>query len=138
MLASIRSAAVVGIDAREVIVEADVAHGLPNWTIVGLASAAVKESRQRVVSAILNSGYSIPARRVTVNLAPADLPKRSGAFDLPIALAVLVATGQVEAEWLSRAIAIGELALDGSIRPVPGVLPVARFAASVGMPLLIP
>jgi magnesium chelatase family protein len=74
MLASIRSAAIVGIDAREVIVEADVAPGLPNWTIVGLASAAVRESRQRVVAAILNSGFSLPARRVTVNLAPGDLP----------------------------------------------------------------
>src|SRR5436190_24034749 len=107
MLASIKSAAIVGIDAREVIVEADVAPGLPTWTIVGLASGAVKESRQRVVAAILNSGYSLPARRVTVNLAPADLPKRSSAFDLPIALALLVATGQMDGECLSRAIAVG-------------------------------
>ena len=138
MLASIRSAAVVGIDAREVIVEADVAPGLPNWTIVGLASGAVKESRQRVVAAILNSGYSLPARRVTVNLAPADLPKKSSAFDLPIALALLVATGEVETECLGRAMAIGELALDGSIRPVHGVLPVAGLAAEMGIPLIIP
>jgi magnesium chelatase family protein len=138
MLASVRSAAVVGIEAREVIVEADVAAGLPNWTIVGLASGAVKESRQRVVAALLNSGYTLPARRVTINLAPADLPKKSSAFDLPIALALLVATGQVEAECLERAVAIGELALDGSIRPVHGVLPIAGLASEMGKPLLIP
>ena len=98
----------------------------------------MKESRQRVVAAILNSGYSLPSRRVTVNLAPADLPKRSSAFDLPIALALLVATGQLEAECLSRALAVGELALDGSIRPVHGVLSVARLAAALELPLMMP
>ena len=138
MLASIRSAAVVGIDACEVIVEVDVAQGLPNWMIVGLASGAVKESRQRVVAAILNSGYSLPARRVTVNLAPAELRKASSGFDLPIALALLVATGQIDEACLSRAITAGELALDGSIRPVRGVLSVARLAAALEMPLMIP
>jgi magnesium chelatase family protein len=138
MLASIRSAAVVGIDAREVIVEADITRGMPNWTIVGLASAAVQESRQRVIAAILNSGYTLPSRRVTVNLAPADLPKKSSAFDLPIALALLVATGQMDSECLSRVIAVGELALDGSIRPVNGVLSVARLAASMELPLMMP
>ena len=138
MLASMRSAAVVGIDACEVIVEADVAPGLPRWTIVGLASGAVRESRERVVAAILNSGYSLPARRVTVNLAPAELRKDSSGFDLPIALALLVATDQMEAGCLSRAIAVGELALDGAIRPVRGVLSVARLAASQDTPLMIP
>jgi len=138
VLASIRSASVVGIDACEVIVEVDVAPGLPHWTIVGLASAAVKESRERVIAAILNSGYSLPARRVTVNLAPADLPKKSSAFDLPIALALLVATGQLDHECLSRALAVGELALDGSIRSIRGILPVAQLAERLGMPLLIP
>jgi magnesium chelatase family protein len=138
MLASARSAAVVGIDACEVIVEADVASGLPNWTIVGLASGAVKESRERVISAIINSGYSLPARRVTINLAPADLPKKSSAFDLPIAMALLVATGQLDAEALSRALMIGELALDGSIRPVRGVLSVARLAADLQLPIMVP
>ena len=138
MLASIRSAAVVGIDACEVIVEADVAAGLPNWTIVGLASGAVKESRDRVVAAILNSGYALPARRVTVNLAPAELRKASSGFDLPIALALLVATGQLDAECLARAITTGELALDGSIRAVRGVLSIARLAADQQTPLMIP
>jgi magnesium chelatase family protein len=138
MLASIRSAAVIGVDACEVIVEVDVAPGLPNWTIVGLASAAVKESRERVVAAILNSGYALPARRVTVALAPADLPKKSSAFDLPIALALLVATGQADPECLTRAITVGELALDGSLRPVRGVLSIARLAGGTDRALMIP
>jgi magnesium chelatase family protein len=138
MLASIRSATVVGIDACEVIVEVDVAPGLPNWTIVGLASGAVKESRERVVAALLNSGYTLPPRRVTVNLAPADLPKASSRFDLPIALALLVATRQIDAECLTRAAAVGELALDGAIRPVRGVLPIARLIGERRGALLVP
>jgi magnesium chelatase family protein len=138
MLASIRSAAVSGIEACPVIVEVDVAQGLPNWTIVGLAGGAVKESRERVISAILNSGFTLPARRVTVNLAPADLRKASSGFDVPIALALLVATGQLEAECLSRALAVGELALDGSIRPVRGILPVAGLASRLDTPLMVP
>src|SRR4051812_2244851 len=101
MLASIRSATVLGIDACEVIVEVDVAPGLPAWTIVGLASGAVKESRERVASALQNSGYTMPPRRVTVNLAPAELRKVSSGFDLPIALALLVATRQIEAKCLA-------------------------------------
>src|SRR5436309_15977890 len=95
MLASIRSATVVGIDACEVIVEVDVAPGLPHWTIVGLASGAVKESRERVVAALFNCGFTLPARRVTVNLAPADVPKRRSRFDLPIALALVVGTALI-------------------------------------------
>jgi magnesium chelatase family protein len=138
MLASIRSAAVVGIDACEVIVEVDVSRAMPNWTIVGLASGAVKESRERVIAAILNSGYTLPARRVTVALAPADLPKKSSAFDLPIALALLVATGQLDGSCLASALTIGELALDGSIRPVRGVLSIAKLAVELQRPLMIP
>jgi magnesium chelatase family protein len=138
MLASIRSATVVGIDACEVIVEVDVAAGLPNWTIVGLASGAVKESRERVVAALLNSGYSLPPRRVTVNLAPAELRKASSGFDLPIALALLVATKQIDGECLARASAVGELALDGAIRPVRGVLPIARLVGARSGALLVP
>jgi magnesium chelatase family protein len=137
MLASIRSATVLGIDACEVIVEVDVAPGLPHWTIVGLASGAVKESRERVVAALLNSGFTLPARRVTVNLAPADLPKASSRFDLPIALALLVATKQIS-NCLGRAAAVGELALDGAIRPVRGVLPIARLVGARRGTLLVP
>src|ERR1051325_2410479 len=138
MLASIRSAAVVGIDACDVVVEVDVAAGLPVWTIVGLASGAVKESRERVAAALTNSGYAVPSRRVTVNLAPAELRKASSGFDLPIALAYLVATKQIEPGHLDGAMAIGELALDGSLRPVRGVLPVARLATSREAALVVP
>jgi magnesium chelatase family protein len=138
MLASIRSATVLGIDACEVIVEVDVAPGLPAWTIVGLASGAVKESRERVVAALLNSGYSLPARRVTVNLAPAELRKASSGFDLPIALALLAATKQIDVDCLARASAVGELALDGAVRPVRGVLPVARLVGARNGALLVP
>ena len=138
MLASIRSATVVGIEACEVIVEVDVAPGLPRWTIVGLASGAVRESRERVVAAILNSGFALPARRVTVNLAPAELRKDSSGFDLPIALALLVATGQIDPRCLGRAMAVGELALDGAIRPIRGVLSVSRLAATGAGALIVP
>lgn len=129
MLASARSAAVLGIEAYDVTVEADVALGLPSWTLVGLASTAVKESRERVCAALSNSGLPLPPRRVTVNLSPADTPKSGTALDLPIALAILTALGLVSPEAMVRIIAVGELGLDGTIRPVRGVLPVARWHA---------
>lgn len=134
MLAAVRSAAVLGIDAYDVTVEVDVAQGLPQWTIVGLPGGAVRESRERVSAAIVNSGLTLPARRTTVNLAPADVPKAGTAFDLPIALALLVATGQLHPDRVCELVALGELALDGTLRPVRGVLSVARrlaFAAPV-------
>jgi magnesium chelatase family protein len=127
MLAAIRSAAVVGIDAYLVLVEVDVAAGLPQWTIVGLPAGAVKESRERVTAALVNSGFQVPPRRVTINLAPADVRKDGTAFDLPIAIGLLVATGQLGASLVERVVALGELGLDGSLRPVRGVLPVARL-----------
>jgi magnesium chelatase family protein len=127
MLAAIASAAVVGIDAYHVLVEVDVAAGLPQWTIVGLPAGAVKESRERVSAALNNSGFQVPPRRVTVNLAPADTRKDGTAFDLPIALGLLVATGQLRAGAADGVVALGELGLDGSLRPVRGVLPVARL-----------
>src|SRR5688500_20355325 len=96
MLASIRSAALVGIEAYDVMVEVDAAPGLPQWTLVGLPLGAVKESRERVGAAIVNSGFKLPPRRITVNLAPADVRKEGTAFDLPIALGILVATGQLD------------------------------------------
>ena len=129
MLATIRSAAVIGIDAYDVSVEVDSARGLPQFAIVGLPAGSVKESRERVSAAILNSGFELPPRRTTVNLAPADRRKDGTGFDLPIALGVLVATGQLPAESVARVAAIGELALDGTIRPVRGVLPVTRLIA---------
>src|SRR5215207_5819938 len=126
MLAAVRSAAVLGIDAYDVLVEVDVAQGLPGWTIVGLPAGAVKESRERVSAALVNSGFAVPPRRVTINLAPGDTKKEGTAFDLPIALGFLAATGQVDADALASVVAVGELGLDGLLRPVRGTLSVAR------------
>jgi magnesium chelatase family protein len=140
VLAAIASAAVVGIDAYHVLVEVDVASGLPQWTIVGLPAGAVRESRERVSAALTNSGFEVPPRRVTVNLAPADTQKHGTAFDLPIALGLLVATGQLRGGTTESIVALGELGLDGSLRPVRGVLPVARLLsrAPSGQTLVVP
>ena len=132
MLAAIRSAAVMGIDAYDVTVEVDVARGLPQWVIVGLPANAVKESRERVSAALVNAGFVVPPRRITVNLAPADVRKEGTAFDLPIALGVLVASGIVRAEAVERRVFVGELGLDASIRPVRGALSIARRMAAMG------
>lgn len=126
MLSSVRSATVVGVDAVDVFVEVDVANGLPAWTLVGLAAGAVRESRERVAAALANTGYPMPARRITVSLAPGDLPKSGAAFDLPIAAALLAAAGIIPCAALEGVVLLGELGLDGSLRPVRGVLPVAR------------
>jgi magnesium chelatase family protein len=127
--ASIRSAAVDGVDATEVIVELDATMGLPSWTIVGLPASAVKESRERVNAALTNAGFSVPPRRYTVNLAPADTVKTGTAFDLPIALALLIATGQLDQRSVHDLVIVGELGLDGAIRGVRGLLSIARYAA---------
>ena len=139
VLATVHSAAVLGIDAYEVAVEVDCAQGLPQFTVVGLAAGAVKESRERVTAALVNSGFAIPARRTTVNLAPADRRKEGSAFDLPMALGLLVATGQLAEESVAGLAAVGELALDGTLRPVRGVLPIARLIARErGRTLVVP
>jgi len=140
MLAAIHSAAVLGIDAYDVIVEVDATQGLPQWTIVGLPVGAVKESRERVGSALVNSGFVLPPRRITVNLAPADVRKEGTAFDLPIALGILVATGQLSPESVNRRIFVGELGLDGSVRGIRGALSIARraFANTANKELVIP
>ena len=130
MLAAIRSAAVLGIDAYDVIVEVDVALGLPQWITVGLPASAVKESRERVSAALLNSGFAVPPRRITINLAPADIRKEGTAFDLPIALGVLVGSGVLSVESVDRHRFVGELGLDGSLRPVRGALSIARMSAA--------
>lgn len=137
MLAAAHSAAVLGIDALDITVEVHVANGLPQWTLVGLAATAVKESRDRVGAALANSGFTIPPRRITVNLQPADIPKTGTAFDLPIALAVLAASGQLPLECLPDVCAVGELGLDGQLRAVRGVLAVARHVAATSNALLI-
>lgn len=137
MLAAAHSAAVLGIDALDIIVEVHVANGLPQWTLVGLAATAVKESRDRVGAALANSGFAVPPRRITVNLQPADTPKSGTAFDLPIALALLAASGQLPVDALQGVCAIGELGLDGQLRAVRGVLAVARHVSATSDLLLI-
>jgi magnesium chelatase family protein len=132
MLATIRSAALIGIETYDVFVEVDAAAGLPQWTMVGLPLGAVKESRERVGAALVNSGFSLPPRRITVNLAPADRRKDGTAFDLPIALGILVATGQLEPLRVERMIFAGELGLDGAMRGIRGALSIARRAAASG------
>ncbi|GIX32572.1 MAG: ATP-dependent protease [Lysobacterales bacterium] len=127
-----------GIHAREVLVEAHLANGLPSFALVGLPEAAVREARDRVRAALINSGFSFPQRRITVGLAPADLPKDGSRFDLSIALAVLAAQGDVPRERLAEIEAIGELGLSGELRPVAGVLPAALAASRKRRILLVP
>lgn len=138
MLASAASAAVLGIEAVDITVEVHVANGLPQWTLVGLAATAVKESRDRVSAALTNSGFTVPPRRITVSLSPGDLPKAGTAFDLPIALALLAASGQLDAAHLTGVRSLGELGLDGCLRPVRGVLAVARRSETCNEVLIIP
>src|SRR5205809_880604 len=137
MLARVRSAAVLGIDAYLVEVETDIASGLPTFVTVGLPQGAVKEGRDRVSAALANTGYTFPLRRITVNLAPADIRKEGSAFDLPIALGILAATEQVSAERLGKIAVLGELGLEGAVRPVRGALPVALAARAAGLEALI-
>ena len=139
MLARILSGALVGIDAYPVEVEVDIAQGLPQFATVGLPEGAVKESKDRVKSAIKNSSYDFPNRRITINLAPADIRKEGTSFDLPMAVGLLTATGVIPVEAAGRYLFMGELSLDGRIKPVRGVLPVA--VAARGWPvegLLLP
>ena len=135
MLAIIPTRASVGLAAPEVVVEVHLSNGLPGLAIVGLPEAAVKESRERVRSALINAGFEFPAKRITLNLAPADLPKEGGRFDLPIALGILVASGQIPQEAVGNLECVGELALDGQLRAVTGVLPAALAVADVGRQL---
>lgn len=125
MLAKIFSSALLGIEAYTVEVEVDVSPQLPAFHTVGLPEGAVKEARERVTAAVKNSGYLFPAKRVTVNLAPADIKKSGSAFDLPMAIGILAATGQIDCPNLDDYIIVAELSLDGKLRPVPGVLSIA-------------
>lgn len=139
MLAVVESSAILGVDAYEVRVEVNVAPAqIPQFTIVGLPDAAVQESRERVRAAIKNSGLSFPGdKKLLVNLAPADTRKAGPAFDLPIAVGLLVATGQISEASLASTVLVGELGLDGTVRPVAGVLPVAIAARAAGKQRLI-
>jgi magnesium chelatase family protein len=132
MLARIRSAAVLGIEAYPVEVEVDISNGLPSFSTVGLPQGAVKEGRERVGAALANAGFSFPLKRITVNLAPADRPKTGSAFDLPIALGILAASGQLSAERVEDWLVLGEVGLEGDLRPIRGALPVALAARALG------
>jgi magnesium chelatase family protein len=133
MFAIARTFALVGVAAEPVHVEVDIGSGLPSFTIVGLPDAAVRESRERVRSALVNSGFKFPQQRITANLAPADLPKAGPGFDLAIAAALLVSTDQLPQTVLDRYALAGELALDGQIRPVPGALAMAEATRGWGL-----
>ena len=137
-VAIIHTRAQEGIAAPPVTVEVHLSNGLPSLSIVGLPETAVKESKDRVRSAIMNSRFEFPTRRITVNLAPADLPKEGGRYDLPIALGILAASGQISPHALGQHEFIGELALTGKLRPVSGTLPVALAARQTGRSLLLP
>lgn len=133
MLARVLSSAVIGIDALTVQVEVDLAKGLPSISVVGLPEGAVREGRERVLAALHNSGFDLPPRRITINLAPADVRKEGSAFDLPIAVGMLAANGDVRTELLSDTCLVGELGLDGDVRPVRGVLSIVLHCRAGGV-----
>lgn len=137
-LSIVFSRAKVGLDAPLVTIETHLSSGLPSLSIVGLPEAAVKESKDRVRSAIINSGFEFPISRITINLAPADLPKDGGRFDLPIALGILAASGQIPLASLEKIECVGELALSGELRQIFGVLPVAIQAGRLDRSLIVP
>ena len=138
MVTRVSTVAFEGIDARPVDVQVQIAPGNVAFMIVGLADKAVAESRERVRSALIASGLALPAKRITVNLAPADLPKEGSHYDLPIALGIMAAIGAIPADALAGFTVLGELALDGSVTPVAGVLPAAIGANARGQGLVCP
>lgn len=138
MVALVRTVAYLGLEARAVEVQCQVAAGLPKFQVVGLPDKAVGESRERVQAALAAMGLALPPKRITINLSPADLPKEGSHYDLPIALALLAAMGVTDAEQLTDYIAVGELALDARIVPSPGVLLAAMFASGEEAGLICP
>ena len=138
MVALVRTVAYLGLEARSVEVQCQVAPGLPRFAIVGLPDKAVSESRERVQSALAAMGLALPPKRITINLSPADLPKDGSHYDLPIALALLAAMGVTDAEQLTEWIAVGELALDGRVVASPGVLLAAIHASGADVGLICP
>ena len=141
MLSTLRTLCLKGIDGREVQAEVYIASGLPSYCVVGLPDAAVKEAKDRVVAAVRNSGFDFPAKRITVNLAPAEIKKAGTHFDLPIALGVIAAAGGLGKRppaRLNEAFFIGELALDGALRPVAGVLPMLLALKGRGCAVVVP
>jgi len=137
-LAVVYSRALAAMDAPQVTVEAHLGRGLPSFTIVGLPEAEVKEARDRVRAALQNARFEFPVSRITVNLAPADLPKDSGRFDLPIAVGILAASGQIPKARLTECEFVGELALTGELRPIRGALPLALSVRDSGRAIVLP
>ena len=137
MLAQVGSASVAGVESHAVSVEVNISVGLPSFVVVGLPQGAVREGRERVIAALSNVGHRIPSRRITVNLAPADTPKEGSAFDFPIAVAVLVALGIVSQEHVDGLCLVGELGLDGRLRPIRGALPIAAGCRARGVSKLL-
>ena len=138
MLSKILSAATIGIEAKPIEIEVDISRGLPNVTIVGLPDTAIRESRDRVKSAIKNSQFEYPAERITVNLAPCDIKKEGPSFDLPIAIGILVASEQIDFNKIKDFVFLGELALNGKIRPIRGALPIAMSLKNSHKKLILP
>src|SRR5688500_8546541 len=138
MVAQVATVAFLGLEARAVEVQVQIARGLPKFLVVGLPDKAVGESRERVHAALAAIGLSLPPKRITVNLSPADLPKGGSHYDLPIALGLLAAMGAVDKEMLAGFVAVGELALDGRLAPSPGVLLAALHASARGLGLICP
>lgn len=137
MLSSVWSAAIIGVDAFKVGVEVDVAGGLPKTIVVGLPDTAVQESKERVKAAVKNAGFGFPPRKIVINLTPADIRKEGPSFDLAIAIGILAASQQVSGYLLGDYLFLGEMSLDGSLRPVAGVLPIAAAARSMGISGLV-
>jgi magnesium chelatase family protein len=137
MLARVWSASIVGIDAVKVGVEVDVSGGLPGMVILGLPDSAIQESKERVKATLKNAGFAFPMRKIVINLTPADLRKEGPAFDLPISVGILAASEQVNADLLGDFLFLGEVSLDGSLRPVAGVLPIAATAQKMGISGLV-
>ncbi len=127
----------LGVEAFAVDVEVDITNGLPSFTTVGLPLGAVKEGRERVAAALGNAEFVVPLRRITVNLAPADIPKRGAAFDLAIAIGILAASEQITNAGFERVLFLGELGLEGDLRPIRGALPIALAAKAIGCDELI-
>ena len=138
MVALVQTVAYLGLEARAVEVQCQIAPGLPRFNLVGLPDKAVNESRERVHAALAAMGLALPPKRITINLSPADLPKEGSHYDLPIALALLAAMGVTDAEQIADFVAVGELALDGRIVPTPGVLLAALHASGADKGLICP
>lgn len=137
MLSVIKSMGLLGLNGYLIDVEVDVSTGMPDWQIVGLPDASVKESKERVRTAIRNSGYEFPTRRIVVNLAPANTKKEGSLFDLPIAIAILMDTGQIKQQRLEDTLIVGELSLDGRLNKINGILPITIEAQKLGIKKII-